>query len=133
MADIQRYTILAADDERSNLLVLFRILSSEFTLLTAKTGGDAIERACGEMPDLIILDIVMPDMCGFDVLRELKRNPHTREIPVILVSGNDGGEYKSEGLRLGAADYITKPFSADILLASVKAHIGAVGGRGDIC
>ena len=133
MADIQHYTVLAADDERSSLLVLFRILSPEFTLLTAKTGGDAIICARGDTPDLILLDIVLPDMGGLDVLRELKGCPDTCDIPVILVSGNDGGEYEASGFGLGAVDYIVKPFSAERLLASVRAHIAADGCLGDKC
>ncbi|MDR3121706.1 MAG: diguanylate cyclase [Clostridiales bacterium] len=124
MGNVPRYTILAVDDERSNLLVLNRILSLEYTLLTAKSGQEALSRAENDAPDLILLDIIMPDMSGFDVLRELKAREETREIPVIIVTGlGGGGEDEERGFFLGAVDYISKPFNNAIVRARVKTHI----------
>ena len=120
MAYIARRTILAADDERSNLAVLNGILSPEYTVLTAKTGGEALSRARTDSPDLILLDIILPDMNGFDVLLELKTDFETRDIPVIIVSGMDGGEDENKGLILGAAGYIKKPVACGELLEKVS-------------
>ena len=116
--------ILAADDERPNLILLNRILSPEYNLVIAKTGGEALLRADNNTPDLVFLDIMLPDMSGFDVLRELKRQPKTQNIPVIFITGLDGGDYEKTGLELGASGFIKKPFSAEAVLSCVKTQIG---------
>lgn len=124
MTDMARFTILVADDERSNLVVFNHILFPEYTLLTAKTGGEALRRARDETPDLILLDIMMPDMSGFDVLAELKKHESTLRIPVIIVSGLDGRDDRTKGFRLGAAGFITKPVKRGELLKEIEGNIG---------
>jgi len=123
MDAIKKRTVLAVDDERANLLVLNRILGADYNVITAKTGGDALRRAGEEMPDLILLDVVMPDMSGFDVLRELKKRRETQSIPVIVITGLAGEKDERTGMELGAAGYIVKPFSHDTVRACVGRHI----------
>jgi diguanylate cyclase (GGDEF)-like protein len=114
------------DDEKLNLAVLHRILSPEYTIFTAKSGKDALELAVQNTPDLILLDVIMPDMNGFDVLAKLKENPATREIPVIFITGLQSEENEEKGFLLGAVDYITKPFSNAIVRARVRTHMEIV-------
>jgi diguanylate cyclase (GGDEF)-like protein len=126
MGDTDTYKILVVDDEKSNLMVLNRILSSEYTIFTAKTGEDALSRISEDPPDLILLDIVLPGIDGFEVLRRLKASPETRTIPVIVITGLQSDEDEEKGLLLGAVDYITKPFKNAIVIARVKTHIQIV-------
>jgi diguanylate cyclase (GGDEF)-like protein len=126
MEESGRFRILAVDDERSNLMVLNSILSSEYTVLTAKSGEEALIRVAEEPPDLILLDILMPGIDGFEVLRALKKSPETRMIPVIIVTGLQSDADEEKGLLLGAVDYITKPFKNAIVIARVKTHIQIV-------
>ncbi|MDR3254380.1 MAG: diguanylate cyclase [Synergistaceae bacterium] len=119
----QKYSILAADDERANLAVLNRILSADYTIFTAKSGEEALDRAQKDRPDLILLDIIMPGMSGFDVLAKLKESPHVQNIPVIIITGLSSEEDEERGFFLGAVDYITKPFKNGIVLARVRTHI----------
>ncbi|MDR1573516.1 MAG: diguanylate cyclase [Clostridiales Family XIII bacterium] len=119
----QIHSILAVDDERMNLAVLDKILSPEYRVCTASSGEEALARAADAPPDLILLDIVMPDMNGFDVLTRLKASPSTRKIPVIFITGLRDEEDEERGFALGAVDYITKPFKNTIVLARVRTHI----------
>jgi diguanylate cyclase (GGDEF)-like protein len=118
--------ILVIDDEKSNLMVLNRILSPEYTVFTAKSGKEGLERAMTDQPDLILLDIVMPDFNGFDVLTTLKKTPETMKIPVIIITGLSGETDEEKGFLLGAVDYIAKPFKNPIVLARVRTHIQIV-------
>jgi diguanylate cyclase (GGDEF)-like protein len=117
------FSILVIDDEKSNLMVLNRILSPEYTVFTAKSGTEGLERAVADQPDLILLDIVMPGLSGFDVLTTLKKTTETMEIPVIVITGLSGETDEEKGFLLGAVDYITKPFRNPIVLARVRTHI----------
>ncbi|MDR3229812.1 MAG: diguanylate cyclase [Synergistaceae bacterium] len=118
-----KYGVLVVDDERSNLAVLDRILSSEYTVFAAKSGEEALERAERDRPDLILLDIIMPGMDGFDVLAKLKESLETKNIPVIIITELSGEEVEERGFFLGAVDYITKPFKNAIVQARVRTHI----------
>jgi diguanylate cyclase (GGDEF)-like protein len=118
-----KYRVLAVDDEKSNLMVLCRILALEYTILTAKSGTEALNRAVKYHPDLILLDIIMPDINGFDVLVKLKESDETSHIPVIIITGLSSEDDEEKGFRLGAVDYITKPFKSDIVRARVNTHI----------
>ncbi|MDR1573184.1 MAG: diguanylate cyclase [Clostridiales Family XIII bacterium] len=122
----QIHGILAVDDERMNLAVLDKILSPEYKVCTASSGKEALASAAEAPPDLILLDIVMPDMSGFDVLTRLKESPLTRNIPVIFITGLRDEEDEERGFALGAVDYITKPFKNTIVLARVRTHIQIV-------
>jgi diguanylate cyclase (GGDEF)-like protein len=126
MEDNGKYSILVVDDEKANLLVLNTILSAEYTIFTAKSGEEALSRVAEDPPDLILLDIVLPGINGFEVLRRLKGSPDTRGIPVIIITGIQSEESEEKGLLLGAVDYITKPFKNAIVIARVKTHIQIV-------
>lgn len=122
MVGDRNFTILIVDDERSNIVVLSHILRPSYVVLAAKDGPTAIDIAKSKNPDLILLDIVMPGMSGFEVLAELKKNNLTMNIPVIFITGIDNNESEEKGLSLGAVDYITKPFHNSIVKLRVKTH-----------
>jgi diguanylate cyclase (GGDEF)-like protein len=121
-----KLSVLLVDDERSNLAVLNRILSPEYTVLTSKSGEEAISRAQKDAPDLILLDIMMPGMDGFETLTKLKDTPEAKDIPVIIVTGLSSEEDEERGFALGAVDYITKPFRSAIVQARVRTHMQIV-------
>jgi diguanylate cyclase (GGDEF)-like protein len=126
MEDIGKFKVLAVDDEKSNLMVLHSILSAEYSVFTARTGEEALSRVAENPPDLILLDILLPGIDGFEVLRRLKGSPETRLIPVIIITGLQSDVDEEKGLLLGAVDYITKPFKNTIVMARVKTHIQIV-------
>ena len=124
MANSEIARILVVDDESLNRRILNEVLGSRYTFLEAKDGEQALRRARAEQaPDLILLDIMMPRMDGFEVLRCLKDDPATADIPVIFITGKDSQHDEEIGLRLGAVDYITKPFSAPLVLRRVQNQI----------
>jgi two-component system cell cycle response regulator len=116
--------ILVADDEPVNLSLIKRRLEWEhYQIHTATDGGEAVEVARRVLPDLIILDVMMPVLDGLQACRLLKGDPATRDIPVIFLSALDDTETKISGLSLGANDYISKPFRVEELLARVRVAI----------
>ncbi|MDR1731269.1 MAG: diguanylate cyclase [Synergistaceae bacterium] len=119
-------TILIVDDEKANLLALNEILSSDYSIFFAKTGERAIELAELNQPDLILLDVMMPDMDGFEVLAKLKASDNTRNTPVIFVTGLVDQSDEEKGFLLGAVDYIKKPFNGAIVKARVNTHMQIV-------
>ncbi|MCL2485930.1 MAG: diguanylate cyclase [Endomicrobia bacterium] len=119
-------SVLVADDEDMNRKILSGILSPEYTVYTASDGRMALEMALEHRPDLILLDIIMPELNGFEVLAELKKSEVTQDIPVIFISGLDSSRDERKGLALKAADYITKPFSVDIVKLRVRNQIQIV-------
>ncbi|ARU57423.1 response regulator receiver-modulated signal transduction phosphohydrolase [Oleiphilus messinensis] len=122
----QKSSILIVDDEPANLRLLKKILGSDYRLVFAKNGVEAI-RLAGEMaPSLVLLDVMMPDMTGFDVCKTLKENPETRLIPVIFVTALDAEHDEALGFEVGGVDYITKPVSGAIVKARVKTHLSLV-------
>ena len=123
---IGKNSILVVDDDSLSLCVLDDILSKEYTVYTANGGVSALELADKYMPDLIILDILMPDMNGFEVLTALKKNEKTRHIAVIIISGLDNVEDEENGLGLGAADFIHKPFSYNVVKSRARHQIQIV-------
>lgn len=123
MISSEKNSILIVDDEVSNIAVLSRLLSPEYTVYAAKNGMLALNMARKHLPDVILLDIVMPDMDGYAVLSELKSMPETREIPVIFITGLDSNNDEERGLALDAADYISKPFSKIIVKLRVYNQI----------
>jgi diguanylate cyclase (GGDEF)-like protein len=117
-------SILVADDEPVNLALIKRRLEwDEYRVYTAEDGGQAVERAREMMPDLVILDVMMPVLDGLQACRLLKEDPSTRDIPIILLSALDDTDTKVSGLSLGANDYISKPFRVEELLARVRVAI----------
>jgi len=121
--EAKKNSVLIVDDEKSNIIALTHILSSEYTVYFAKNGMDAIELAEKFLPDVILLDILMPDMDGYEVISRLKRDDKTNEIPVIFVTGLTGVEEEEKGLSLGAVDYINKPFSPAIVKLRVRSQV----------
>jgi phosphoserine phosphatase RsbU/P len=117
-------TILVVDDSAMNLQVLVRTLqSSGHRILAARSGRAAIDIATRARPDLILLDVMMPDMDGFEVCRALKSRPDTRDAVIVFLSALGEVAEKVAGLKLGAADYITKPIQAEEVLARVATHL----------
>jgi len=116
--------ILIVDDISQNIKVLGEALRGEYTISFAKDGRRAIELARSETPpDLILLDIMMPDMDGYEVCRELKSHQSTRDIPIIFITAKSDVEDETKGFGFGAVDYITKPINPTIVQARVRTHI----------
>jgi diguanylate cyclase (GGDEF)-like protein len=119
----ERQTILVIDDEKANLKILSELFKSKVNIILAKNGTQGIEKIIKFKPDLILLDIIMPGMNGFEVIIQLKENEETAAIPVIFITGLTDVVDESQGLALGACDYIQKPFHIDIVRARVNLHL----------
>ncbi|WP_088894017.1 ATP-binding response regulator [Leptolyngbya ohadii] len=123
-ASTQPATILIVDDTPANLNLLFDFLrDSGFKVLVAQSGKSALQKVEYAKPDLILLDILMPEMDGFETCRILKSQPSTRETPIIFMTALSDTEDKVKGLQLGAVDYITKPFQQEEVLARIQLHL----------
>lgn len=121
-------TILVADDEPDSLALLSSILSSEnYEVRAADSGKLALSSALAFPPDLILLDMRMPDMDGLEVCRQLKAHQNTKDVPLMFLSGSTGTEDRVEGLALGAVDFVVKPFFRPELLARVRTHLDSGG------
>jgi len=119
-----RQIILVVDDTPANIEVLAAVLGQEYRVKLAMCGERALELAAAPpQPDMILLDIMMPVMNGYQVIRELQSNPATAHIPVIFVTGKSDLADEEKGLGLGAVDYVTKPISPPIVRARVKTHL----------
>lgn len=116
-------TILAVDDTPENLDVLKGVLMPLYSVKGAINGPMALKIAQKQQPDLILLDIMMPGMDGYQVCKQLKENPATRDIPVIFITAKSSVEDEQKGFAIGAVDYITKPISPPIVLERVKIHL----------
>jgi PleD family two-component response regulator len=120
MEDETRQLICVVDDERTNALMLSMMLEADFDVCVAHTGRDAITMIRERQPDLILLDIVLPDLNGYEVFAELKGDPATNDIPVIFVTGLEDSENEKIGLEVGAADYVSKPLNAPVVKARIS-------------
>jgi putative two-component system response regulator len=121
---VKRPTILAVDDTKENLMVIGQLLQPYYHVRVANSGQRALKAAANPpIPDLILLDVMMPEMDGYQVIMELKTNLQTHDIPVIFVTAMDADQDEEHGLALGAVDYVTKPIKPAILLARVRAHL----------
>lgn len=119
-----QFVILVVDDNPDNLGILFELLGEQgFEILVAEDGESALQQAEYTHPDLILLDILLPDMNGFSTCQQLKERPATKDIPVIFMSALTDTVDKVKGLQLGAVDYITKPFQHQEVLARVNTHL----------
>jgi len=123
MKTINDCTILLVDDTKSNLDVLVNALKGMYKLGVSLSGEDAVRFAKQNLPDLILLDIIMPGTDGFDVCHRLKADPRTRDIPIIFITAMDDLTHKTKGFDVGAVDYITKPFDITEVKARVKTHL----------
>ena len=118
---IAKRKILVVDDEKELIrLITFHMTLAGYAVLAAKNGIEALEICEQEKPDLIILDIMLPRIDGWEVCRRLKQNPHTRTIPIIMLSALSEVDDKLKGFNLGTDDYVTKPFSPRELVVRVK-------------
>jgi len=115
--------ILIIDDDPSSSALLKEIVRMQWDAATAQSGKRGIEMAYSEQPDLILLDVMMADIDGYEVCRQLKENPRTRQIPVIYVTGQEDPEGEIKGLAAGADDYVKKPFSPAIVVARIRNHL----------
>ena len=123
MTDSIKPVVLAVDDTPENLDVVKGVLGDDYVVKAAVNGKIALKIAETQSPDLILLDIMMPDMDGYEVCRRLKANPATAEIPVIFLTAKDQDTDQARGFELGAADYIQKPVNALILRSRTKTHV----------
>jgi DNA-binding response OmpR family regulator len=122
-------TILVSDDELNIRNILdFSLEAEGYRVIAAADGEEAFEMAVREKPDLIILDVMMPRGDGFSVCRQLKNDPRTADIPVILLTARSGRTDRDMGTRVRADDYITKPFSPQRLVAKVQSLLGVPKG-----
>lgn len=119
-------TLLLVDDEPVNLRVLKQLLASDYQLVFAKNGDEAIKLATTSRPNLILLDVMMPGLTGFEVCRLLKEKERTKSIPIIFVTALSDEVDETEGFDAGAVDYITKPISPAVVKARVRTHLNLV-------
>ncbi|MFC3853546.1 response regulator [Salinispirillum marinum] len=122
----RRQKVLLIDDDKASLTILAELLRPEVDVALARNGEQGLRKAREIRPDLILLDVMMPDMDGFEVIRRLKSDEHTEHIPVMFITGTGDLENEERGLALGACDYVHKPFHHSIVLARVRLHLQVV-------
>jgi len=119
-----RKLVLIVDDVPTNLAVATGALKELFRTKVATNGEKALKIASGaEKPDLVLLDVMMPDMDGYEVCRRLKANPDTAGIPIVFITAKTSEDDRAKGIEAGAIDYIHKPFEAPVLIERVQAHL----------
>lgn len=123
MENKSTHTILAVDDSPENLDLIKNILEPYYSVKVAVHGDQALHVAATQLPDLILLDIMLDDMDGYEICRQLKSSDKTRNIPIIFLTAKRSEEDEVHGFRIGGSDYITKPFSPSIVLARVRTQI----------
>ena len=116
-------TILIVDDSSNNIELLCDILENDYEVLFATSGQKALEMIPKILPDLILLDIVMPEMTGYELIQYVKNDPETSHIPVIFITAKSTSEDMVKGFKMGAVDYISKPFFAEEIKVRVNTHI----------
>jgi diguanylate cyclase (GGDEF)-like protein len=119
----RKQTVLIVDDEPMNIEILNEALGAEHEILFATNGQEALGIASNELPDLILLDVILPDLDGYQVCTRLKNDPKTRDIPIIFVASMDPEEDEAKGLDVGAIDYLAKPIRSPIVRARVRNHL----------
>ena len=129
--DDDRPLVLVADDNADMRQYLFRLLAERYRVRMAPDGEVALAAIREEPPHLVLTDVMMPRLDGFGLLRELRADPRTRDLPVIMLSARAGEESRVEGLHAGADDYLIKPFSARELVARVQSSLDLARGRGE--
>jgi len=123
----KKYRILIVDDERSNRKLLSELLSEEFDVVLAKNGSQVFQFLNGEQViDLVLLDIMLPDMDGYEIIKRMKNNDNQKDIPVIFITVLDSAEDEEKAFQLGAVDFITKPFHPSIVKLRVKNQINLI-------
>lgn len=120
---VSKATVLVVDDTPQNLSLMSDVLENDYTVKLAPSGARALKIATTHPPDIVLLDIMMPEMDGYEVCRQLKANPLTKDIPVIFLTAVTEIDSEEIGLKLGAIDYLTKPVSPAIVLARIRNHL----------
>jgi signal transduction histidine kinase len=119
----ERPTVLVVDDNRLNIDLLVDVLKDDYKLLVALNGVTALDIVRNVLPDIVLLDIMMPEMDGYEVCRRLKSEERTNPVPVIFITAKSQSEDEAKGLALGAVDYITKPVNPAIVQARIRTHL----------
>jgi diguanylate cyclase (GGDEF)-like protein len=119
----QRARLLIVDDQPANVQALHQVFASDHQVFMATSGPQALSVCAAKAPDLVLLDVVMPGMNGYEVCRRLKADPATRDIPVIFVTAHNDEAAETQGLDAGAVDFISKPINPKIVRARVKTHL----------
>ncbi|WP_084538455.1 GGDEF domain-containing response regulator [Borrelia persica] len=120
---VEPQKLLLVDDTPTNLDLLVDILQHDYDIRVALSGFDALKQVEADKPDLILLDVLLPDLNGYEVCSRLKNDPETRDIAVIFISSRDSIDAQLEGFNVGGVDYILKPFNAKIINARIKTHL----------
>ena len=123
MDNDKKKKVLIIDDEKMNIMALAHYINDQYEVLVATNGQEGLKVAENHLPDIILLDIIMPGLTGFDVIERLKKIEATKRIPVIFVTGLANESNIEKGLRLGAMDYISKPFEKSIVEKRIETHI----------
>ena len=119
----KKNSVLIVDDDTSNLMELTHMLRADYKLRAVRDGASALKNANEYLPDIILLDVVMPGMNGYEVIAELKKTDKTKDIPVIFITGMKDSVNESEGLALGAAAYIRKPFDPEDVKQRIRQQL----------
>ncbi len=119
----RRQRVLIVEDVRLNAQILVNVLQDEYDVAVAYNGIEALEMVKEQMPDLILLDIIMPEMDGYAVCEQLQNDVKTRDIPILFLTALEGDQNEAYGLELGAMDYIRKPFNVPIVRAKIRNHL----------
>ncbi|MDM8544080.1 adenylate/guanylate cyclase domain-containing protein [Desulfococcaceae bacterium HSG9] len=130
--DAKKWKILVVDDEPNNLQLMMQILQDRYQLAFASSGEEALEAVLKSEPALILLDIMMPGMNGYEVCKILKADEKTCDIPIIFITAMGEVENETKGLELGAVDYITKPIKPSIVKARIKTHLSLINAREEL-
>jgi putative two-component system response regulator len=123
MKPTERAVVLVVDDAAESIDVARGVLGAEFQVKAAISGAKALDVIAQNPPDLVLLDVMMPDMSGYEVCRRLKTNPRTAQIPVVFATTLSDADSEAEGLELGAVDYVTKPYVPALLRSRIRTHI----------
>ena len=124
-----KHTVLVVDDTPTNLSLLAQVLNKDHRVLLAASGAKALQIAVQALPDLIVLDIMMPELDGYEVCRRLKADERTRDIPIIFMTALTQAEDETAGFDVGGADFVHKPFNPSTLLARVRTHLALKSAR----
>ncbi|MBU1436897.1 MAG: response regulator [Gammaproteobacteria bacterium] len=128
----ERAHLLLVDDEKTNLKVLAELLRPDYRIRLAQSGQQALEKCLQQAPDLILMDVLMPGMDGFETLKALKAETLTAQIPIIFITGLQSADHEQQGLQLGAQDYIHKPFHAEVVKARVATQLKLIRQRQEL-
>src|ERR1700734_2121173 len=130
MTQVNQKTVLVVDDAPANIQIVNSILKDIYKIRVTTSGSKALELVkVAPLPDLVLLDVVMPEMDGYEVCKRLKMDPETRDIPVIFLTGQTEVEDETKGFDVGAVDYIHKPFPPAVVKARVQTHLALRGIR----